>query len=40
MDTNTIDLNNYINMFGFFSISGFNLGAIWTVSDVIRMCDE
>jgi hypothetical protein len=37
--TSTTDLSYYINMFGFFSISGFNLASIWTVLAAFKMCD-
>jgi len=31
MATSTIDLSYYMNMFGFFSVSGFNLSFVSTV---------
>jgi hypothetical protein len=39
MATSTIDFCYYINMFGFFSVSGFNLACIWTVLAAFKMYD-
>jgi hypothetical protein len=39
MATSTIELGYYLNMFGFFSISGFDRASIWTVLAALKMCD-